>query len=71
MSYPVYSRQQLQSMKGFGLHRGSGRVFCTLTMSADNPVTVNGLSADRQHDRVDDTDNASAVTLEKVLLTTQ
>jgi hypothetical protein len=40
-------------------------------MSADNPLTVNGLSADRQHDRVDDTDNASAVTLEKVLLTTR
>jgi hypothetical protein len=68
MSYPVYSRQQLQSLS---FHRGSGRIFSALTMSANNPLTVNGLSADRQHDRVDDTDNASAVTLEKVLLTTR
>jgi hypothetical protein len=67
MSYPVYSRQQLQSMEGFSFHRGSGRIFPAPTMSADNPLTVNGLSADRQHD----TDNGSPVTVKKVLLTTR
>lgn len=51
--------------------RGTGRRDFTPTMSADNPLTVKSLSADRQHDRVDDTDNASPVTLEKVLLTTR
>jgi hypothetical protein len=57
---------------GYICHRGSGRRdFFALTMSANNQRTVISLSADRQHDRVDDTDNASAVTLEKVLLTTR
>ena len=48
---------------GFTCHRGSGRRdFFAPTMSADNPLTVKSLSADRQHDRVDDTDNAILLT---------
>jgi hypothetical protein len=75
MTHPVDNRQQLQSMKAKTLRRGSGRIFSALTMSADNPLTVNRLSADSQHDRVDDTDNdtgnGSPVTVKKVLLTTR
>ena len=57
---------------GYICHRGGGRRdFFASTMSANNQRTVISLSADRQYDRVDDTDNASAVTLEKVLLTTR
>ena len=52
--------------------RGSGRRdFFTPTMSANNLLTVKGLSADSQGDVVGDTDNVNPVTHEKVLLTTR
>jgi hypothetical protein len=48
---------------GFTCHRGSGRRdFFAPTMSANNQQTVKSSSADRQHDRVDDTDNAILLT---------
>jgi hypothetical protein len=75
MTHPVYNRQQLQSMKAKTLHRGFGRIFSALTMSANNPLTVNGLSCCLSADRVDDADNDtgndSPVTVKKVLLTTR
>lgn len=57
---------------GYFCERGSGRRdFFTSTMSANNQKTVISSSADWQYDRVDDTDSDSAVTIKKVLLTTQ
>jgi hypothetical protein len=72
----LYNRQQLEAMKrpqlweifdgvliGYVCERGSGRRnFFTLTISANNQQTVKSSSADRQHDRVDDTDNAILLT---------